>query len=170
MDRRAFFRNMASRSAPLRPPFTTPEPDFAQACDGCGACLDACPDNIILADRFARPVIDFGRGGCTFCGACADACERGAFERGRAGRAPWDVTVRAGDACLEARGIVCRACEGACEAAAIRFRPLGRGRARVAISEADCTGCGACIAACPVAALNPCRTAPARPTMMERVS
>lgn len=170
MDRRAFFRRMASRSAPLRPPFAKPEPDFTQVCDGCGACLDACPASIIRADRLARPLIDFSRGGCTFCDACAAACDRGAFEPARAQRPPWDVTVRAGDACLEAHGIVCRACEGACEAAAIGFRPLGAGRARITISQAACTGCGACIAACPVAALSPARAAPARPTIMESVS
>jgi len=57
-------------------------------------------------------------------------------------------------ACLEARGIACRACETVCDADALRFRPVGGGRSLLSIASDLCTGCGACIAPCPARALT----------------
>ncbi len=41
-----------------------------QRCNGCGVCIDSCPENAISMNGVA--VIDEGR--CTGCGDCIDAC------------------------------------------------------------------------------------------------
>lgn len=54
-----------------------------------------------------------------------------------------------------ARGnVVCRTCGDACEAAAIRFRPRLGGAALPEVDGEKCTGCGACVAPCPAAAIT----------------
>ena len=50
----------------------------AQACIGCGACVNACPFGAMkLVDGVA--VVDMDR--CTLCGTCVDACPVSAIER-----------------------------------------------------------------------------------------
>ena len=68
--------------------------------------------------------------------------------------APQALTARVAAACLEEQGVGCRRCPELCDADAISFGPLGRGRARPVVSAQDCTGCGACAPACPVSALS----------------
>lgn len=61
--------------------------------------------------------------------------------------------ARIGGGCLSFAGTDCRVCGDRCEARAIRFRPLGRGRWFPDLDEAACTGCGDCAGPCPVAAI-----------------
>lgn len=62
--------------------------------------------------------------------------------------------ARVGEGCLARHGIVCQSCRDVCPEGAMRFRPrLGQ----VAAPEVDlaaCTGCGECVAPCPVAAIQ----------------
>jgi ferredoxin-type protein NapF len=62
--------------------------------------------------------------------------------------------ARIGDGCLEAQGIVCRACGDACDARAVGFLPLAGGLSKPIVDPAVCNGCGACIAVCPAAAIT----------------
>ena len=49
----------------------------ASKCNGCGRCLEACPqDAIYLVDGLAN--IDYER--CTNCGICETVCKRGAIQ------------------------------------------------------------------------------------------
>ena len=68
--------------------------------------------------------------------------------------APQASMARLGAGCLEEQGVGCRRCPEACDADALSFAPLGRGRARLLVDAARCTGCGQCVAICPVAALS----------------
>ncbi|HEY0835260.1 MAG TPA: ferredoxin-type protein NapF [Azospirillum sp.] len=154
LSRAGFLRGRVSAPPKaVRPPWA-PDGDhlFAAACDACGRCADACPEKIITTDRDRHPAIDFQAGACSFCGACADACPTGALDR-RSERAPWRIVAAVGTACLSLRGTDCRICGEHCEPRAIRFRPLGGGRRLPDIDGALCTGCGACVAPCPVAAI-----------------
>ena len=158
-SRRAFlFGAKPPRETKQRPPWSLIEPAFAAACTGCGACLDACPEEILVMGEDKRPAVDFRRGqqACTFCGACADVCPEPAFHarESRAALPPWPWRALIGDACLTQQGIMCQSCKDACGDGAIRF---AYGAARVAAPQIDlarCTGCGACAAPCPAEAIS----------------
>ncbi|MBF0324843.1 MAG: 4Fe-4S dicluster domain-containing protein [Alphaproteobacteria bacterium] len=65
---------------------------------------------------------------------------------------PKVAVVAAG--CLAVRGVTCVACADPCEPRALRIRPMLGGRAMPMIDAATCTGCGDCLAVCPVGALS----------------
>ncbi|MFI0396194.1 ferredoxin-type protein NapF [Paracoccus jiaweipingae] len=121
-----------------------------QACTGCGDCAAACGQDIIRRDGDGLAVIDAHAGECVFCGDCVTACTTGALVAD--GGWPWRAAL--GEGCLHQQGITCRACEDMCEPRAIRFRPQPGGRSLPQLSQADCTGCMACIGACPEGAIT----------------
>jgi ferredoxin-type protein NapF len=55
--------------------------------------------------------------------------------------------------CLARNGIACFSCRDACGERAIIFQPA-IGGAQPIVIRAGCTGCGECIAPCPVAAVT----------------
>ncbi len=66
---------------------------------------------------------------------------------------PQTFLARISEACVEAKGVSCRRCGEACDADAIRFKPIGGGKAQALLSAGQCTGCGACLSVCPVNAI-----------------
>lgn len=130
-----------------------PEADFLDLCTRCGNCVEHCETRILVTGDGGYPEVNFARGECSFCGACVTHCMDGAIDR-RAEHAPW--TLRASldtRSCLATRGVVCAICAEACTVRAIRLET----RSVVPAPQLDsstCTGCGACIAPCPVSALN----------------
>lgn len=166
-SRRNFLRGQLSRpEGPLmRPPGA--QARFSQLCTGCGDCLRACPEAILIRQPGppgpALPLVDFSRGACTFCGACAEACETGALRPEAVPDWPWTATIT--DTCLSLGGVSCRACEDACESRAIRFRLMTGGRAAPTLDPAQCTGCGECAFTCPAGAVSFEPRAPATEVM-----
>jgi len=150
-QRRSFLLGrVVSRTFP-RPPGTLPESVLATQCDACARCVQACPQQIIVLDN-ALPRLDFTVAECTFCGRCAEACPTGAIVATTERRLPWRAAI--GAACLAIRGIECRTCGEHCDARAIRFLPVA-GRPRLPeVNQESCTGCGACLAPCPTAAIE----------------
>ncbi len=142
-------RRPLSRTQPLSLPWTDAA-RMIEACTACGACVEACPQDILTIVGGTRPEIRFDAP-CLFCAACADACPEDVFDRGRT--PPWEARAVIGGACLEAQGVSCRACEDVCEARALRFRPALGGRAEIEVAPDACTGCGACVPVCPVGAI-----------------
>lgn len=122
-----------------------------ERCTACGACAEACPQDILRIAGGRHPVIEF-TAPCTFCGACAEACPEEVFEPER--DPPWEAVAHIGAGCFEPQGIACRACEDACEARALRARPQLGGTAVMTLDPEACTGCGACVSVCPAEAIT----------------
>lgn len=153
--RRSFLRGKFSTPAEINRPALRPfgaveDSRFTDACTDCGDCITACPEAIILRGHDDKPAVDFNKGACTFCGDCIDACQTGALEEYQ----PWHWRADTTDTCLAKNGVQCRSCEDHCDVSAIRFRLMTQGRAEPQIDETSCTGCGGCVAPCPVGAIQ----------------
>ncbi|MDP2697189.1 ferredoxin-type protein NapF [Thalassospira sp.] len=153
-DRRDFLMALRGQTAPVMEPAAIRPPwayHLFDTCTRCGDCAPACPENIIIHDPAGFPQIDFSKGECTFCGACADICRSDVFDRARDA---WSNVIAVSPACFSERGIYCRSCGDGCPERAIRIMPQLGGRARVIIMEDACSGCGACVSACPADAIS----------------
>ena len=154
VNRRQFLRgNFRTAPAPQRPPWALAEEQFISACSRCGDCVPVCPTRIIVVVR-GFPEVDFKRGECTFCGACATACIDRALVNSDTRNQPWAIKARVAESCLAQHGVECRICGDHCGVAAIRFSPRLGGPPVAEIDVAACTGCGACVAPCPVNAIS----------------
>lgn len=142
-----------SNPPPRRPPWALAEGLFINACTRCKACVPVCPTRIIVIVR-GYPEVDFMRGECSFCGACAMACKDGALLNSGTQIRPWSIKAEIANGCLALRGVECRICGDHCAANAIRFSPRVGGPPVPEIDAGACTGCGACVAPCPVAAIG----------------
>ncbi|MBK0326723.1 ferredoxin-type protein NapF [Rhodobacteraceae bacterium F11138] len=151
LTRRAFLTSRAKSEKPaFRPPWSD-EPSVATHCTGCSDCITACPQGILINDSAGRPQVVLNGGECTFCAACATACAEPVFDLTQPD--PWPVHAHIGGACLLAAGISCQLCTDLCDATALRMdlaiRPVGA----IHVDSQACTGCGACLAACPTQAI-----------------
>jgi ferredoxin-type protein NapF len=155
-SRRSFFRGSMTRTVlALRPPWARVEEAFVEFCTRCDDCVRACPDQVLIRGAGGYPEVDFKRAACTLCGDCAAACKAGALCAPDLDEVPaWRHRARIGDNCLSVKGIVCRACGDACEADAIRFRPMTGGRSQPLVDTQACTGCGGCLFVCPTDAVS----------------
>ncbi len=176
MDRRAFFlqafRNTGEKIVQvcdakvtrqaahwIRPPHAQDELAFLLACTRCGACIEACPHEVIfpLAARLGvtvagTPALNLLHKGCHLCEGwpCVSACEPGALKR-ETGEGQEDNAPRAfarvsldTDTCLPHQGPECGACEGSCPVPGALVWDLYRPR----IDPLHCVGCALCRAAC----------------------
>lgn len=152
-SRRAFFRGRPRPRVEKRPPWALPENDFIERCTRCDACLAACPTHILIAGDGGYPTVDFAAGECTFCGDCVAACQPKALHRAEEQPA-WSYKAIIGEGCLPHQGVECRVCGDFCDTRAIRFLPRLGGSPLPEIDPEKCTGCGACVAPCPTAAIT----------------
>lgn len=164
--RRLFLRGTLPRGEappppPPRPPWALrPDAAFTARCTRCGDCLRACPQNVLVAGDGGFPEIRFTQRGCTLCGDCRAACPSGALDRSAA--EPFAERVQVAPHCLAERGVECRVCSEACDARALRFRPQPGGVWRLQVVLDQCSGCGACVAPCPVGAITLTQPGPQR--------
>jgi ferredoxin-type protein NapF len=152
--RRAFFRGRSRPRVQIRPPWARLEDQFIDRCTRCDDCLKACPQAILVAGDGGYPTVDFSRGECTFCGDCLTACPPGALFRADPEQPAWPYKAIIGDNCLPKQGVECRVCGDFCDTRAIRFLPRLGGNPLPEIDAEKCTGCGACVAPCPVVAIS----------------
>jgi ferredoxin-type protein NapF len=159
ISRAQFLRGDWSGHNPeLRPPWAQPEALFVEACDGCGDCVDVCPQEILNSER-GLPLVDFTQGECTFCGDCESVCQTTALRRPAVSLAtdeqsPWPYRAMISSHCLATRGTYCVRCIDSCPQQAITVRPALRSRLDIHINDTACNGCGACIAGCPASAIH----------------
>lgn len=154
LTRRSLFRGRIRPVLALRPPWALAEPLFVDACTRCRACVERCPEQVLVIGDGGFPQFDAQRGECTFCGDCAAVCESKALDPGKLVR-PWSLlaTVRESD-CLAHQGVVCASCQDQCPEQAIRIQPVLGAVATPRIDADRCTSCGACVSACPTAAIT----------------
>lgn len=152
-SRRGFFRGRPRPRAENRPPWALPEGGFIDTCTRCNDCLTACPEAIIISGDGGFPTIDFKRGECTFCADCVTACQPHALSR-QDDQPAWSIKAVISPACLPEHGVECRVCGDYCDSRAIRFAPRLGGSPLPAVDVECCTGCGACLASCPVSAIT----------------
>ncbi|KAE9628662.1 ferredoxin-type protein NapF [Parasedimentitalea maritima] len=153
--RRALFQRSGTQI--LRPPWSS-EQRVLDGCTSCGACLKACPEAILIAGPAGTPKVGFTNGGCTFCGDCVDSCPEAETVFAPRIDEPWaeqgGLLATIGDGCMLSFGISCQICTDSCEPEALRLdlsvRPVGR----IKLDTESCTGCGACIEACPEQAIS----------------
>ncbi|WP_170474201.1 ferredoxin-type protein NapF [Ruegeria arenilitoris] len=152
-SRRAFMTGKALRPdrQAIRPPGAIGD-EFYNLCQECNDCVPACPENIISIDGQGWPALSFDSGSCTFCTACAEACPTGALEKTRIKDWPWLAKIA--ESCLALNGVSCRVCQDACAENALRFRPQLGGLYVPELDAETCTGCGACVGACPAGAVT----------------
>ena len=139
----------------LRPPWAVAESQFTELCNSCGDCISTCPTSILIKGRAGLPVVDFSKGECEFCGDCVATCKTGALQQTyEPGEVPWMLKAVLGDRCLTHQNVICRSCVEQCETRAIVFQLSAGHVPQPQLTEAECTGCGACVAVCPVNAIS----------------
>ncbi|MEF3696909.1 4Fe-4S binding protein [Desulfolutivibrio sp.] len=150
----------------VRPPGAVPEPDFLARCVRCGACMRACPTNMLQPAFFSTgaaglfsPLAVPRRGGCQpDCTACGDVCPTGAIRRLVPTERLWAKTGTAQvlrHKCLAWEfNRKCLVCDEVCPYNALEFRRAeGLDVAVPHVIEDKCTGCGWCERHCPVSAV-----------------
>ncbi|MCP4181751.1 MAG: ferredoxin-type protein NapF [Hyphomicrobiales bacterium] len=154
MDRRGFFRRLSGQKRAMRPPGAISEDIIGEHCNGCGDCIEACPQTVIRLVANHLPIVCFDQNGCTFCGRCAEACKQDAIVANADLQSSWLPRARISSNCLDKLGTICRACESTCENNAIGFSPALGGKTDVFVRIENCNGCGTCIASCPTTAIE----------------
>lgn len=156
INRKQFLQgDFRGENIPIRPPWSISEELFIERCTRCGDCVSVCHSNLIKEGRGRFPQINFNNGGCDFCGDCLAACKQGALVRTQDEiTAPWDLKAAILDSCLSLKGVVCRSCGEVCAPRTIRFKLKAGGIATPVLNQRDCTGCGECVAVCPVKAVK----------------
>lgn len=151
----------------IRPPGALPEEDFLRRCVRCGACLRACPTNMLQPAWFEAgfsgafsPLAVPRRGGCDpDCAACGAVCPTGAVRAISVEEKQWAKMGTAyviRDRCLAWEwGKACLVCDEVCPYDAISFeREPGLPVAVPHVIEDRCAGCGFCMRHCPVTATS----------------
>lgn len=150
----------ADKAAPsyqgLRPPGAV-EPDlFAELCNSCGACIEACPVEAIYARDDGTPTLDPLKMPCVLCldVPCSRVCPTGALmplwhpREIRMGVARIDES-----GCFAFAGQSCTLCFEVCPFPHQALRLWGDPPVPN-VSLSLCTGCGICAYRCPAKAIT----------------
>ena len=144
---------LSSSQFSIQPPWSFNKEIFRSLCDGCGHCISACENNILILNKKGYPQVDFSLGSCSFCGACATSCPRKAFIWDPS-RPPWDLHVEINSRCLTKNNVICNTCVEQCDKEAIVIPTIMAKDKSPRVLRDSCNGCGACLKACPVQAIE----------------
>jgi ferredoxin-type protein NapF len=154
LSRRQFLSpGSPSHTHQLYPPWANIE-QFESLCDRCGNCMDSCPNNLLEASSTGYPEPMFSKAWCDFCGECAAVCRTKALDRSVSNE-PWSLIANIDSySCLAWNRIDCRSCVDFCPLSALQIH-YRVGSVPVPMVDADkCSGCGACVAPCPVSVIT----------------
>ena len=153
-SRRNLLRGKINRTPAHRPPWSLPENHFLDQCQRCCDCIDACETHVLIVGSGGFPEANYEQAGCSFCNACVESCSHGALVKHKGNeQKPWLQSPVINNNCLAEQNVHCRTCGDFCEPEAIRFRLSVGGIAKPDIDREQCTGCGECIASCPIKAI-----------------
>lgn len=156
----AMGRTAAGKTLPIRPPGARPESNFTGLCARCGACIRACPYQILRPDfgssgwtGLLTPVIDYSKAHCfEYCNECSKVCPTGAIERlaleSKRNRSIGLAQVDR-DKCIAWHDReYCMVCHEFCPYLAIEI--VEHNGVNCPVIKPDmCRGCGACQVNCP---------------------
>jgi ferredoxin-type protein NapG len=141
----------------LRPPGALPDPQFADTCSRCRACVEVCPAHCIQIDPDGVkgggvPYIDPNQAACVMCNGllCMHHCPTGALLPTALGQIDMGTAAWHPESCLRTRAGPsenCTICVEQCPIGEVAIRLDGAGR--VTVIEDGCTGCGTCQNQCP---------------------
>jgi len=153
-SRRQFLRGHFKKNEfVIRPPWAVPEEQFIAECTRCDECITICPEKVIQKGQGGFPEIVFDRSGCEFCEECLEVCKPKVLNKTEEDAQPWFIKAEINSKCITYHGTICRTCGEACDDGAIRFKLEPGKVAEPLLSTDKCTGCGFCIAMCPVDAV-----------------
>ena len=156
----ALRRLLPDTSLPVRPPGAHPEDQFSGLCARCGACIRACPYQIIRPDfgssglsGLLTPTLDYSKAHCfEYCNECAKVCPTGAIEQ-LALEAKLNLAIGLAvvdrNRCLAWHDrLYCMVCLEFCPYLAIEA--VEHNGVNCPVVKPDmCRGCGACQVECP---------------------
>jgi len=152
--RRKFFRGkLTSPRGDVHLPWLISMSAFYDHCTQCSECAVSCPENIIVKGEGGYPALDFKLGECTFCQRCAFACPHALFKT-ETNTKPWNLVAKIEASCLTYQGVSCQSCQDSCSNDAIGFSFTIGKAAQPEVDNSLCTGCGACVAPCPVESIT----------------
>lgn len=147
--------------APVTPPGIESMKQFLHQCTACGACVKACPMQVLkpsTAEYGVRhamvPMKDYDSSFCAFdCRRCTTVCPTRALNPLSVSE-KHDFTVGTArvaiDHCIQyALGEACGVCVRCCPKQAVRMMPAGDGRTAPLVDIDACIGCGECQYRCP---------------------
>jgi len=151
---------LPEKTLPIRPPGAQPEDTFTALCARCGACIRACPEQILQPDfgssglgGLLSPVIDYSKAHCfEYCNECTKVCPTGAIEQlaleTKRNRSIGLAQIRRGKCIAWRDGEYCMVCHEFCPYLAIDI--VEHNGVNCPVVKADaCRGCGACQVDCP---------------------
>lgn len=126
-----------------RPPFAAEEHLFLTACNGCGDCIQACPDNLIqIQQQKAVLVLDYMS--CNLCGKCAESCTTNALNP--VFKKDTELRPDFSNECLVKKKQPCTTCQDKCPQQAITKN--------LEVNNELCNGCGECKLSCFLSAIK----------------
>ncbi|WP_165314235.1 4Fe-4S binding protein [Vibrio ziniensis] len=154
VGKRNFFRNIVrhayksdsvSRNVP-RPPTALEEKKFIQTCTGCGECVSACPNGIIVVKNELAE-LDLELSYCSHCHQCNEVCPTAALSHSVS-----DCQLRPTitSNCNPQTAFYCAECQHGCPVGAITVQKNNK----PAIDLGLCNGCNSCRYHCPVNAIT----------------